>query len=242
MLHQLALAVLPVLALAAPTPNLLQSRASCADYEVMVYPGAYDPSGVRMQSTVSGITSGLGGGSVFYTQYNAKTADEIAPNMSKGANELVAHVDAVHSTCPNTKFVLFGYSFGTFQIMQAVNNPSLPRGAISAVITYGSAYWLPNQPQNKGTATSGTSAHAGEVTLPAEYISVTQDWCDDKDYFCTGSIYSGPNDGHFSYQDGPAHSEAASFAVQRIKSDRSLLGLGSTVNQLTNGGLDAFNS
>lgn len=57
----------------------------------------------------------------------------------------------------------------------------MPRDAISAVLLFGNAYWLPNQPQDRGTATSGHGANAdttGSLTLPANYVTITEDWCD----------------------------------------------------------------
>lgn len=67
------------------------------------------------------------------------------------------------------------------------------------------------------------------------------------DFFCTGyqyrEVFAGVNDAataqataaHLAYQDNEAHTRAAAFAVQRLRSDMSLLGLGGAVNGLTGG-------
>lgn len=51
--------------------------------------------------------------------------------VQAGIQECVDYVKSVHSSCPNTKFILFGFSFGTFQISKSLVRSSSVRSPLA---------------------------------------------------------------------------------------------------------------
>ncbi|ORY34861.1 hypothetical protein BCR39DRAFT_556364 [Naematelia encephala] len=141
----------------------------------------------------------------------------IAADVAEGETEIQLYMTSVLATCPETKFVLFSYSFGTFAQVLALNNPTIPGFAISAIIYYGSAFWHPGKPENRGTATKGTSLAGNySIATPAIYEPITADYCLYGDYLCTGTNVG---DAHHKYLDSKWQTDAINFAVGRLKKD-----------------------
>jgi hypothetical protein len=55
----------------------------------------------------------------------------------QGARDLLSHVQSTLSSCPDTKFVLVGYSQGAMVVVNAENDNSLPVDSVVATIFYG---------------------------------------------------------------------------------------------------------
>jgi alpha-beta hydrolase superfamily lysophospholipase len=55
----------------------------------------------------------------------------------QGARDLLSHVQSTLSSCPDTKFVLVGYSQGAMVVVNAENDNSLPVDSVVATILYG---------------------------------------------------------------------------------------------------------
>ncbi|KAE8881344.1 hypothetical protein PF003_g34414 [Phytophthora fragariae] len=96
--------------LASPT-NLI--NAECSDVHVVFARGSGEMQGLGLcgEPLVSGIASNLGGMSVSsYAVNYAASMDQ--PSAGPGATDMTNHVVSVAKECPNTVFVLGGYSQG----------------------------------------------------------------------------------------------------------------------------------
>lgn len=221
-----------LLALPLTTSIPLQPRqlSSCPNYMVIEAPGLGDPTGTWTSDTTEGILAGLSGGQR-YLMKTPEPADDgpdtayesILVNATLGSAEIVETVATNFATCPEIKFVIFGYSYGTIEVNLAMNNPALLRAPIAAVIMYGNCFWHPDQPGNQGTATSGTAVCLSEledlpIGTPVTYQDVVADFCLVNDYLCTGAPYGSPLNSHWSYKDSQWQTDAIDFAIARLQS------------------------
>jgi len=221
-LYSLALLALASLISAAP----LAPRADCPRYIVIEAPGLGDQVGWWTAPLTYEIMKGLAGGE----RYNLKTVppSDSGPNSSAmnllvnstlGAAEIVSTVATRFAECPSVKFVITGYSYGSIEVVEAMNNPALLRVPVAAVILNGNCFWHAGRPENRGTATSGTSVCGGTVGLgtPPQFEGITADFCNENDYLCTGTPYDAPVNNHWSYRNSVWQTEAAQFAVSQLQ-------------------------
>nr|XP_031859236.1 uncharacterized protein CI109_005264 [Kwoniella shandongensis]KAA5526308.1 hypothetical protein CI109_005264 [Kwoniella shandongensis] len=209
----------------------LEARATCPTYKVIEAPGLGDDSGTWTSPTTFQLLHDLAGGERYLL--TTPTPPDSGPNSdfvqmialaATGANEIVTTVASTFATCPNTKIVLFGYSYGSIEVVLALNNPSLVRLPIAAVIMYGNCFWHAGRRENRGTATEGTSAcgQAQGLGTPVTYESVAADFCLKNDYLCTGTSYTAGDNTHWSYKNSNWQTEAVQFAAARIKSGNNI--------------------
>lgn len=119
-------------ATASPVP-----RAACPAYQLVSARGTFEPQTgtVQLTNTVNDILAAVPGGSTYEVVYPAFINYVSGP--FEGANDLNAHVKAQHAACPNTKFVLLGYSEGAMVVITAENELQLPRSSVVGVVLYG---------------------------------------------------------------------------------------------------------
>ncbi|KAG7566903.1 hypothetical protein FFLO_01404 [Filobasidium floriforme] len=187
----------------------------CNRYEVISARGTGElqafPTGNR--GTVDGILNAVSGGSNYEVMYPAIA--DFLNGPRQGARDLLSHVQSTLSSCPDTKFVLVGYSQGAMVVVNAENDNSLPVDSVVATILYGNPYWRAGQPENAGTATigSGSAALTG-IRTPEAYRAKTHDVCNRGDNVCTsiGSLVA-----HLGYSTSPQQAESINFAVSQLR-------------------------
>jgi len=207
-------AVLLAAAIAAgATSSLLSvtpaSAAACSDVDLVFARGTGEAQGpsVLQGGTLNALKSGLSGKSVSsYSVVYPAGADQ---NAKPGADDLVKHVKSVAASCPNTKFVLGGYSQGGTVVDLAIGvslfGPA-PTGTIpadlaprvAAIVTFGNP--LGN---NRLAAASPT------------YSSRIKEFCASGDPVCrNGSNFTA----HFSYLSNGDTTRAGQFAASKVGS------------------------
>ncbi|KAK8861187.1 hypothetical protein IAR55_002006 [Kwoniella newhampshirensis] len=214
------------------TPRDNEPRATCPTYMVIEAPGLADSAGSWTSPTTNQLLKALPGGERYLLKTPPPSSDNgpnsdgavLISHAAAGSLEMVQTVATTFATCPTTKIVIFGYSYGTIEAILALNDPALVRLPIAAVIMYGNCFWHAGRPENRGTATSGTSVcgQAEGLGTPITFEDVTADFCLANDYLCTGAPYSSRANTHWSYKNSNWQTEAVQFAVDRIKSGNNI--------------------
>ncbi|KAG7562274.1 hypothetical protein FFLO_02262 [Filobasidium floriforme] len=190
-------------------------QTSCPRYEVISARGTGESqSSPRGNAgTVRGILAAVPGGRNYEVVYGATS--NFATGPATGARDLISRVTTVRRTCPDTKFVFVGYSQGAMVVVTAENDGGLPQDSVAAAILYGSPYWLPNRPENAGSARSGRgiAAFGSGNTTPSSYQGKTQDVCNTGDNICTGS---GSIAAHLGYSGSASERAAVEFAAGKL--------------------------
>jgi hypothetical protein len=103
----------------------------CPAYYVIEAPGLGDQAGYWTKPTTLEILSKQSGGTRYALQTppppdggKAETA-ELIPLAVTAANEIVTLINTKYATCPNTKFIVFGYSYGTIVVGMSLLQSSL---------------------------------------------------------------------------------------------------------------------
>ncbi|KAG2762324.1 hypothetical protein JG687_00017369 [Phytophthora cactorum] len=157
----------PLLLLSASLSNVV--NAQCSDVHIVFARGSGEMPGLGIcgEPLVSGITSNLGGMSVssYAVSYLASYDQTSA---GPGATDMTNHVVSVAQECPNTVFVLGGYSQGGsvtdisigIQTMlgsgEAIPETLAPR--IKAIVTFGNPLKLMGQTIGSSSSTYGSKA------------------------------------------------------------------------------------
>jgi len=108
------------------------SAATCTDVEVVFARGSGEAPGTGMVGGpfISSLTSRLAGRSVGQYAVNY-LADYAQTSAGSGATDLTNHVVSQAAACPNTRFVLGGYSQGASVVDIAIGmNTTLGRGSV----------------------------------------------------------------------------------------------------------------
>ncbi|KAE9005257.1 hypothetical protein PR003_g17525 [Phytophthora rubi] len=154
-----------LLLLATPT----RVRANCPDVHVVFARGSTEMPGLGMCGgpLVRSITANLAGLSVSSYAVNY-FADATQLSAGPGATDMTRHVVAVAQQCPNTVFVLGGYSQGAtvtdisigirtvLGIGETIQEYLSPR--IKAIVTFGNPLMLFGQTISSSSATYGSKA------------------------------------------------------------------------------------
>ncbi|KAG6946643.1 hypothetical protein JG688_00015932 [Phytophthora aleatoria] len=157
----------PLLLLSASLSNVV--NAQCSDVHIVFARGSGEMPGLGIcgEPLVSGITSDLSGMSVssYAVSYLASMDQTSA---GPGATDMTNHVVSVAQECPNTVFVLGGYSQGGsvtdisigIQTMlgsgEAIPETLAPR--IKAIVTFGNPLKLMGQTIESSSSTYGSKA------------------------------------------------------------------------------------
>src|SRR6201996_6670842 len=135
-------------------------------------------------------------------------------SVTKGSNDMSAHVQSMAASCPNTKLVLGGYSLGAAaaDVVMAMNQPGfgytdvLPPNLdqhVAAVALFG----------------NGTQRVVGDVPGPSpSFAGKTIDLCAQGDPICTGGIQDLHWHSHLqpSYIDTGLVDQAAGFVAGKL--------------------------
>ncbi|KAG1689480.1 hypothetical protein DVH05_002149 [Phytophthora capsici] len=149
--------------------SLINVNAQCSDVHVVFARGSGEMQGLGIcgEPLVSGITSNLGGMSVSSYAVNYLASMD-QTSAGPGATDMTNHVVSVAQECPNTVFVLGGYSQGGsvtdislgIQTMlgtgESIPETLAPR--IKAVVTFGNPLKLMGQTIESSSSTYGPKA------------------------------------------------------------------------------------
>ena len=145
------------------------AQAQCSDVHVVFARGSGEMQGLGIcgEPLVSGITSNLGGMSV--TSYAVNyLASMDQSSAGPGATDMTNHVMSVAQACPNTVFVLGGYSQGASVVSislgistmlgsgEAIPETLAPQ--ISAIVTFGNPLKLTGQTIDSSSQTYASKA------------------------------------------------------------------------------------
>jgi cutinase len=187
------------------------SAATCSDVDVAFARGTGEAPGVGSltgQPFVNSLQSDLSGKSVnvYAVNYAANTAQTSA---GPGATDMTNHVTSVASQCPNTQFILGGYSQGASVTDIAIGiQTSLGTGSviptnlaprIKAVVVFGNPLALTN--------------HETIASQSSLYGPKSDTFCNTGDPVCN----NGNNiNAHLQYGNNGSTTQGASFAAARI--------------------------
>lgn len=93
-------------------------------------------------------------------------------------------------------------------------------GNVRSVVVTGNPYYTSNLPQDRGTAKSGSGIgrlKLGARELPAEFLPVTRDYCNEGDPVCQGGIQvlGGKYDSHH-YNGTDQEKEFIAYTIQQL--------------------------
>jgi cutinase len=206
------LLIAPALASVPAAGMLPRASAGCPDAEVDFARGREEPPGVGEvgQAFINSLQS-----KVPHTSIGAYGVNYPADvSVTKGSNDMSAHVQSMAASCPNTKLVLGGYSLGAAaaDVVVAMNQPGfgytdpLPPNMdqhVAAVALFGNA----------------TQRVVGDVPGPGPgFAGKIIDLCAAGDPICTGGIHDLHWNSHLqpSYIDSGLVNQAASFVAGKL--------------------------
>lgn len=206
------LLIVPALA-PVPAPGMLpKASAACPDVEVDFARGREEPPGVGEvgQAFINSLHSKRPRMSI--GSYGVNYPADVS--VTKGSNDMSAHVQSMAASCPNTKLVLGGYSLGAAaaDVVVAMNQPGfgyadpLPPAMdqhVAAVALFGSA----------------TQRVVGAVPDPGPgFAGKVIDLCAAGDPICTGGVHDMHWSSHLqpSYIDSGLVDQAASFVAGKL--------------------------
>lgn len=187
------------------------SSGGCADVEVVFARGTGEAQGLGVLGTplVSAIRSALPGVSV--TSYAVVYAAEASQaSAGPGATDMTRHVTSVAAACPNTRFVLGGYSQGATVTDIAI-------GITGVGSTAGSAIPAELAPRVAAVVVYGNPLGMMRRTIAAAsptYGPKAKEFCNTGDPVCgAGSNMAA----HLTYRTNGTVDEGARFAAGKIK-------------------------
>lgn len=151
-------------------PAAVAHAAPCSDVDVSFARGTGELPGFGITGSpfVSSVTSKLAGRSVS-TYAVSYAADVTQASAGPGSRDLVSHVTSVAAACPDTQFVIGGYSQGATVVSNAIGlqTPSSLTGAVlpesvaarvKAVVVFGNPLGLLGRKIETASATYGSRA------------------------------------------------------------------------------------
>ena len=199
-----ALAATVMAGLAAATPA---HAAGCPDVELIFARGTSEPAGIGRvgQALTDQLNANLGGRSlgVYAVNYPA-SYDFLA--AADGAADATNRIAEVAQTCPNTRFVLGGYSQGAAVVDMLLGIPPLG----NKVGDVGSGAPLPQSLASRVAAVAVFGNPATKFGNPATFFGRGIDLCNNGDPICS----QGRNPfAHTSYEKTDLVSQAAGFVA-----------------------------
>lgn len=194
-------------ALSAPAIAPVASADPCTDVAVVFARGTHQEPGLADvgQAFVDSLTSQVGGRSVNAYAVNYPANDDYHNSAMAGSNDASAHIQDVVASCPNTKFVLGGYSQGSTVIDLA--SQALPPAAADRV----AAVALFGEPSSGFSSMlwGGQPLPTISPALAGKTISL----CAPDDPICSsgGNIMA-----HVSYIQSGMTNQAATFAANKL--------------------------
>ncbi|KAI7941995.1 hypothetical protein MJO28_012022 [Puccinia striiformis f. sp. tritici] len=198
----------PSASLSGPTP------AGCKAYRLLGAAGTGEGSSgsIAYTSLEQKILAAVPGGIKEEIKYS--TSADYGSTVTQGAQIGVKMIKDELAKCPQTLYVLFGYSKGSMVQTQVLTGNKVPVANIAAVVLFGNPYFKGGAPQNKCGATAGTgiAAMMSPPKLPQEITDSVYDCCASGDMICqtSGSIMA-----HLSY--GGKSGEASQFVISKLQ-------------------------
>lgn len=130
------------------------------------------------------------GGQYYELPYPA-TNDVTSPQT--GASLLNEYMKRKTSSCPDTKFVVWGYSQGAVVVHSLLLQPWLNPNSVAAVLLEGDEFWVAGKPYSRGTAKVARGRQGGDKGLhlqpgiPPVFDDVTINLCDEGDTVCSNA-------------------------------------------------------
>ncbi|OAV99579.1 hypothetical protein PTTG_00823 [Puccinia triticina 1-1 BBBD Race 1] len=190
------------------------SAGGCPSYYMIGARGTSEgPTGsVAYNALYQKVLSTIPGGAKQELQYS--TSADYSVTVTQGAQTEVKLITGEISKCPETVFVLLGYSKGAMVQTQTLNNKDIPQDKIAAVVLFGNPYFRAGASQNKcgATAGMGIAAMAG-AKMPEQLTDRVYDCCAAGDQICTST---GSMMGHLTYA-GQHENDATEFVIQKLK-------------------------
>lgn len=204
-----------------------------AHYEL----GAQNQNGYQYPAVAVGFDSAEAAITTLGAVVDASGAGSFQQSVNQGVDELRALVANVARSCPNTKFVLGGYSQGGMVVSQALE--ILPQDKILYAVTFGDPQlylpegaprWLEQPLACSGQNLSAYRANVPDCTtyqgilggkqpyVNGYFTQRTGAWCYQDDFMCGSRLnFSNLLGAHLSYKDTAAYTEAASKIYSRLK-------------------------
>jgi cutinase len=198
--------------LVVATSGAAQS-ATCSSVEVVFARGTGEIPGFGLVGSpfVDALTTELSDRSVssYAVDY---AADFLQTSSTPGAQDMVEHVQTVAAACPETEFVLGGYSqgatvtdkalgIGLFMSADGTGLPDELADRVAAVVVFGNPLGLTGET----IATESTT-----------YGPRSQDFCNSADMVCGGNASGAPG-GHLAYATNGSTEDGAQFAAELIR-------------------------
>ena len=198
--------------LVTPSAAPIASATDCPDAEVVFARGTNEPPGLGRvgDAFVDSLRQQTGGMNIATYGVNY-AASKLQLHGGDGANDVISHVKATVSSCPNTKIVLGGYSQGASVI-------DIVAGVPIGGINWGSS--LPPEYTSNvvAVATFGDVADRAGGSLPTQsamFGSRAIDLCNPNDPIChagPGNEWSGHTEGYV-----PVYTtQAAAFVASKL--------------------------
>ncbi|KAK2767863.1 amidohydrolase family protein [Colletotrichum kahawae] len=215
MYHQLSLSALACLAplvLALPQPQ--QPPAPCAPVQIVVARGSLEAQGAGLLGNIANKSSMAIPGSIITPLVYPAQLEPYPPSVSQGVGNMTQLLTSQAQACPNTKFVLMGYSQGAqvsldtlcgtsdgpnFNTTQA-QAPMLAN-KIAAVVLIGDPTSIATQPFQKGTAKKNGIFPRQDFSACQGLTSKFISFCDETDLFCASGQNLTVHLGYFQKQD-----------------------------------------
>lgn len=186
------------------------SAASCADIEVVFARGTTEAPGLGMIGGpfVNSLKADLAGRSV--NSYAVKYAADIAQTSSgAGATDMTKHVTQVAAQCPNTHFVVGGYSQGGSVTDIAIG--------IKTLLGTGQAI-----PTDLAPRVDAVVVFANPLNLYGQHIptasklygSKAKEYCAAGDPVCANGVNAAV---HLTYAANGMTTQGAAFAAEKVK-------------------------
>lgn len=187
------------------------------------YHGAQYPA-VAVSGSIGGISNLVG------AFISAGESFAFARSVATGRSELRAHIKTINAICPQTKFVLGGYSQGAMLISGMLEK--LPAEKIIYIATFGDPkLYLPEGKGNHPPACRGqnlsnyrtyvSDCHAYEGVLgsyrpyqPADFYNKLGTWCNHEDIMCSSGF---DIDDHTKYTQLGLYNNAASIIYSKLE-------------------------
>lgn len=159
-------------------------------------------------------------------------------SVNSGIEKLSNTIKTTLKACPNTKFVLAGYSQGAEVVSTAIYQGKVPADSLVYAATFGDPkIYFPEGRHLTGTvpdACRGKNLSNYRVAVPncytehgflganipyqtSDFIDKIGTWCNGKDLFCgAGFKLSGPLDAHLAYSSDGSYQQAANIIAKKL--------------------------
>ncbi|KAF4811176.1 Acetylxylan esterase 2 [Colletotrichum siamense] len=198
--HQLSLSALACLAplvLALPQPQ--QPPAPCAPVQIVVARGSLEAQGAGLLGNIANKSSMAIPGSIITPLVYPAQLDPYPPSVSAGVGNMTQLLTSQAQACPNTKFVLMGYS--QVRSPASVGETSADMLQVAAVVLVGDPTSIATQPFQKGTAKKNGIFPRQDFGACQGLTSKFISFCDETDLFCASGQNLTVHLGYFQKQD-----------------------------------------